>query len=208
MSAVRYLTDLSEVVVPRRVRLSDAVEVTHHPLESGPDGPGFAHLSYRTALAVAAANGARLLTTAEILALHLVATVAGTEIGPCILPTAIMRASGCVPGDGRMVTREWCEIHDSIVLERIASIEALGSGTGDAPFANIGKLWRAGAPSGRAGLCGWWVANVAPYTIGADGKPRRTGPGFIQEGHDWPHDDEHADYGTLAMLAWDIGETT
>jgi len=187
-----YLSDPATVVVPRAVPLG-SIWVTQHPLEDPDPGPGLAHLNYAQALEIAAANGARLPTTEEILALHEAAAAACTELSPLFLPDATLRAEGCVPGDARMVTRPWCDRHDSGVL---AAIAALGD-RGDAPIANAGKHWRGGAPPNLAGLCGWWVPDVSLF-----GSSRR-GPGFIQAGADWPHNREHADYGTTTVLVWD-----
>lgn len=190
--AVIYLSDPASVVVPRAVPLG-SVWITQHPLEDPQPGPGLAHLDYAQALEIAAANHARLPTTAEILALHEAAAAAGTEIEPVFLPDATLRAEGCVPGDPRMVTRPWCDRHDSAVLSAIA---ALGD-RGDAPIANAGKHWRDGAPPDLAGLCGWWVPDLRLFSSA------RSGAGFVQEGGDWPHNRQHADYGTTTMLVWD-----
>jgi hypothetical protein len=187
--AAQYITDPAVAVIPRFVRLG-AIWITHHPVED--PGPGLAHFTYAGALALAAANGARLPTRDEVLALHMAATAAGTELELVNLPDAELRAQGCVPGDPRMVTREWCDIHDAKVLT------AMGPQSGsDAPVANAGKHWIEPAPERMAALCGWWVANV--HAFGST----RTGPGFVQSGEGFPHDDQHSDYATTTMLVRD-----
>lgn len=187
-----YVTPLDAVVIPRAVRMGD-IWVTHHALED-PDGPGLAHLHLDALLELAERVGARLLTAEEIYALHLVAAAAGTELHPVTLPNAAMRREGCVPGDARMVTREWCDVHDAAVLAQMA---ALTEAAPDAPIANDGKYWRGGAPAGLAGLCGWWVPRVELYD------PHRHGPGFVQQGGAWPHNRRHSDYGSMGRFAWD-----
>lgn len=196
MTIVRYVSNPAAAIVPRRVALAPGVEITHHPVED-PD-VGLAHLTYDGALEVAASVGARLPTSEEVLALHLAAALAGTELAPLTLPDEFLRAQGCMPGGPWMVTREACERHDAAVIRAEAGRDA----DPDAPIANAGKHWRGGAPTGRAGLCGWWVAHVERYG-GA-----RTGPGFVQEGAGWPHDRGHADYATTTMLVWDVDATT
>jgi hypothetical protein len=185
----RYVTDPAVAVVPRFVPLG-AVWITHHPVED--PGPGLAHLTYAGALALAAANGARLPTRAEVFALHEAAAAAGTEVAILVLPDAALLAEGCVPGDPRMVTRVWCDIHDARVLAAMAADQ-----DSDAPVANVGKHWIGPAPATRAALCGWWVADVHAYGSS------RTGPGFVQSGDDFPHDDQHSDYATTTMLVRD-----
>lgn len=192
MPVVPYLSDPASVVIPRAVKIGN-VWITHHPLEDPDPGPGLAHLNYAQALAIADANKARLPTVAEILALHEAAAAAGTELSPIFLPDATLRAQGCVPGDPRMVTREWCDRHDSGVMD---AITALGD-KGDAPIANAGKHWRDGAPPNLSGLCGWWVPDVRLFSTS------RKGPGFVQAGGDWPHNRQHADYGTTTLLVWE-----
>lgn len=181
MSLIPYITDPASIVLPRWVPLVSGLEILHHPVED-PTGPGLAHLTYRAALEVASASGARLPTRAEVLLLHGVASTAGTELVPCILPDADMRAAGMVPGDPRMVTREWCEKHDAAVLEAIDEMHGY-----DAPFANAGKHWIGPAPLGRAALCGWWQHGS-----------------FIQSGLGAPHDDQHHDYATTTMLVREV----
>jgi hypothetical protein len=185
----RYLTDPAISVVPRFVRLG-AVWITHHPIEDA--GPGLAHFTYAGAVAVAAANGARLPTRAEVFALHEAAATAGTELPVFDLPDAALRAEGCVPGDPRMVTRAWCDLHDAKVLAAMAP-----NTDSDAPVANAGKHWIGPAPAKLAALCGWWVADVRAYGSS------RSGPGFVQTGEDFPHDDQHSDYATTTMLVRD-----
>ncbi len=188
---VPYATDPAQVVVPHRVRVG-ALEVTRWPLED--PAVGLAHLSYRDALAVAATCGARLPTTAEIFALHLAAAAAKTELEPVVLPDPFLRSQGCVPGDPRMVTQEWCERHDAAFIQQIKARDLAP----EAFVANAGKHWRAGAPAGLAGLCGWWVGDVARFD------PSRKGQGFIQQGNGWPHNDGHRDYATTTVLVWDV----
>lgn len=187
---VPYRSNINKVHLPPAVQLG-AVWITHHPVED-PE-VGLAHLSYSDALALATLHNARLPTSAEILALHQAAAAAGTELAPMNLPDAALRAQGCVPGDARMVTREWCVRHDEAVQRAIA---ALGD-TGNHPIANAGKHWRAGAPPNLAGLCGWWVKELKVWGTG------RRGPGFVQAGGGWPHDRQHSDYATTTMLVWD-----
>lgn len=189
----RYITDPAAAVVPRRVRLAAGLEITHHPVED-PAGPGLAHLTYAGALAVAEANGARLPTRPELFLLHQVAVAAGTELAPLTLPDALLRAQGCQPGGPWMVGRDACDRHDAAVLLRITG----AIGTGDAPWANAGKHWIGPAPDDLAALCGWWVADVSAF-----GATRR-GPGFVQSGEGFPHNRDHADYGTTTTLVWDV----
>ena len=194
-----YRTAIANIVVPRRVPLGPGVEVTQTPLLD-PTGPGLAHLDVRTLVPFAKSLGARLPTLAEMLLLHQVAASAGTELVPVILPDDVMRAAGCVPGDPRMSTLEWCRHADADVL---AQIQALGD-IGDAPVANAGKSWVAHQaspwepPAGKSDLCGWWVHDVSAYSS------TRRGPGFIQQGGGWPHADTQADYGSTALLVWSV----
>lgn len=183
-----YRTPLDRVVVPPWVGLSTGILVTRTPLQD-PYGPGLAHLSYAEALEVAAANGARLPTRDEIYQLHLDAVAAGSELSPLVLPGAAEELAGARPGDPAMVTVEWCSAHDSRALDAIRVLPPW------APVANAGKHWRYGAPPGLAGLCGWWVQHVERY--GATG---RSGPGFVQEGWSWPHNDSHTDYASTTVL--------
>lgn len=191
MSVTPYRTPPARVAVPDRVTLSTGLVVTRTPLlDPGPDGPGLAHLSYADALEVAASLGARLPTRDELYQLHLDAVAAGTELHPLVLPGSAPELVGAHPGDPAMVTRAWCDAHDSRVLDALQGFPDW------APVANAGKHWIAGAAPGRARLAGWWVARVELYGSS------RHGPGLVQEGDGDPHNDAHADYGTTTILAW------
>ena len=182
MTAIPYITPPSAIIIPRFVPLAPGLEITHHPLETNATGPGLAHLTYRGALEVAAANGARLPTRAEVEMLHEVASKAGTELAPVILPDAGMRAAGMVPGDPRMVTREWADRHDALVAQQVPALDV-----DSPPIANAGKHWIGPAPAGKAALCGWW-----------------SGGAFIQSGLGFPHDEAHHDYATTTMLVREV----
>lgn len=196
---VPYKTDPAAVVIPRWVQLGRVWITQTSLLDPAPAGPGLAHLTTDELLAIAADLGARLPTRAEILALHEVARAAGTELEVYTLPDAHLRAQGCVPGDARMASREWCERHDA---NRLAAIAALGD-IGDAPVANDGKHFHGSddggpPPPGLCGIMGWWVSDLRAYSS------TRHGPGFVQAGDGWPHGRNDArDYATTSKLVMD-----
>jgi hypothetical protein len=202
MTFVPYVTPLASVVVPRPVKLG-AIWITQTPLLD-PAGPGLAHVMPVGAAEVARRHGGRMPTAADVLALHEAASAASTELAPIVLPTSAMRAHGCVPGDPRMVTREWCDDHDPLV---IMGIRALGE-LGDNPVAGAGKHWT--DPLGS--LCGWWVTDVHAWD------PSRHGPGFIQQGGHVVHgpgvvvgdtqEGGHSDYATTSVIVWDVDPAT
>lgn len=149
---------------------------------------GFAHLTYRDALAVAAREGAELPTRDEILELHRV----GLRLLPVILPDAeMLRDNPRLKGETErayqtrirepMASQAWCDRHDGTVLAK------LSSWTNDhQPVSGAGKHWLRGAPPGRAYLMGWhdgrrWIQSGLS-----------SGPG--------PHDDMHHDYATTTIL--------
>ena len=161
-------------------------EVTVEPLRVG---DGYAHLTYREALAVAALLCAELPTREHVVALH----ETGLELSPVILPTqAMVRAeTHAPPGSAEyehaaqrlrvahMSGPEWCAQHDDAVR---AQLDRVGW-DGARPVANAGKLWIAGAAPGKGRLMGWWL-----------------GGRFIQAGYSDPHNDLHSDYATLTQL--------
>jgi hypothetical protein len=167
------------------------VYMTVEPLRDADTG-GYAHLTYREALAAVAALGAELPTMAQLQRLH----EEGLELQPVTLPDVVMvRATGCVAErdsdefqaaaqrlrETYMAGPEWARIHDARVD---AQLRARGW-DGRELVANAGKHWLRGAPPGRAYLGGWWSAGR-----------------FIQAGVCTglgPHGDGHHDYGTTTL---------
>ena len=177
-----YITSAENVVVPAWTSIG-ADQFSVEPLRDATGG--LAHLTYRGALAAAAAAGAELPTHDDIVALANAAKASGFELNPVILPgaSAELMAEGAKPGDSAMVTLRWAQIHDAAVQ---AQLDARGW-DGTKPVANAGKHWMAGAPPGRAYLMGWRL-------------PKGT---FIQSGiasGQGPHDDGHHDYGTTTVF--------
>ena len=191
-SRVTPYTTLPEALgIPAWVAFGEGLEITQSPLLDS--STGLAHLTYRQALDVAIAQSARLPTHAEVRLLHDIASGAGTELEPVILPGASpeLVKSGARPGDPAMVGWDWCAIHDSLVVPRIRQLIASHP---DMPIANAGKHWIGPAPAGLAALCGWWVHDLHDF------EPQYSGPGFIQEGSGCPHNDQHSDYATTTVL--------
>lgn len=176
-----YVTAPENVVVPAWTALGSD-QVLAEPLRDALTG-GLAHLTYKGALAAAAANGAELLTHDDVVALSTAARAAGYELDPVILPTAALQAEGYRSGDPAMVTRRWAEIHDAAVQ---AQLDRRGW-DGTKPVSNAGKHWIAGAPPGRAYLMGWRMPSGAFIQAGV-----ASGLG--------PHDDGHHDYATTTVL--------
>jgi hypothetical protein len=81
-----------------------------------------------------------------------------------------------------MVTRTWAEVHDAHVRAQLAELGDDGQGL----LVNLGKLWVAGAPLGRAWLYGWRD----------DGHMIQPKPAPGSQG---PHNDQHSDYATLTV---------
>lgn len=152
-------------------RLPSGVEVTALPLIASSEPLLFAHLDYESALRVAARYSAELLHYDTVSELHDVASAAGTELEPHI-----------IPADSLMSSIERCRQHDGAVFAELAR----RGWDGKTPVANAGKHWTAGAPSGRAYLRGWWQGG---RFIQAGST---TGQG--------PHNDLHEDYATTTVL--------
>lgn len=167
----RYLTSLSAVVVPRAVPLGDTGRwITQTSLlDPAPNGPGLAHLMPAGSAEIARRHGARLPTQADMLALHIAAAAAGSEIAPATMPDSALAKLGFKPGDAQMSSRLWCDHADPIVLARIAALGDLA----DRAVSGDLKIWT--YPLGS--LCGWWVPDVHAYD-----ETRPHGPGFIQAG--------------------------
>lgn len=176
-----YVTQPADLGVPPRVPC-DGGWVTQTPLLDAQTG--LAHLTYRTALAVATEHGARLPTREIVLRLHALATEAGTELAPVILPGASpsLVESGARPGDPAMSGWLWCATHDALVMPRMRSFVKSHP---NSFVANVGKHWISPCPAGQAAICGWWL----------DGH-------FIQEGLGPVHNDLHSDYATTTVLWW------
>lgn len=191
MTVTPYVTAPDAIACPPWVRLG-TVLVTQTPL--GDTLCGLAHLTYAQALEVATAYGARLPTRAEVYALHLAASEAGTELEPFVLPTPTQRATGSRPGDPAMVSFEWAATHDAAV---VSQVRRLLSAAPQALVANAGKHWIGGASRGMARICGWWTERVESYGSS------RHGHGFVQEGVIDVHGDAHFDYATTTILARD-----
>lgn len=138
-----------------------------------------ARLDYRSAGPVLESFGARLPTRDELLVLLEV----GLHLPPVILPDSYLR--GLAPGRSddalraeAMASLEWARHHD----ERAQSFLDAASWDGDVPVWGWGKQWIAGAPPGRAWLCGWFLdGHLIQSGIEAPGSPG-------------PHNDLHVDY--------------
>ena len=178
-----FTTSLSALSLPPWAAFGAHRQITQCPLLD--DRTGLAHLTYEQALDVASSHGARLPTRGEVLALHVLATHAGTELAPVILPGAspALLARGYKPGDPEMSSWEWCAIHDSAILP---SIRRFAQEKGYYPVANAGKHWIGPCPKGLAMICGWWE-----------------GAGFVQQGLEPVHNDQYADYATTTLLVRD-----
>ncbi len=138
----------------------------------------YARLTYRDALAVAKALGARLPTRADVIARRSRAM----EIEPVCLPTSEMLEGVALHDvqafrDANMASREWAEIHDAEVQARLAARKWDGAQV----VCNAGKHWIVGA--GRARICGWWQ-------LGA----------FTQAGLRDQHGLDYTDYATTTIL--------
>lgn len=186
--AAPYITAAADVLPPSW----PSVE----PLRDRKTG-GYAHLTYRGALAAARANGAELLSGDDVTTLSDAARAIGFELAPVILPdAATLKQAGIAANDtaainafrnANMGGEAWARYHDEAVR---AQLVARGW-DGKTPIANAGKLWTAGAPTGRAYLKGWRVG----------GKFIQAGPDRDKIGVDkGPHDDGHHDYATLTVL--------
>ncbi|MGL4442671.1 MAG: hypothetical protein ACRCU1_03530 [Alsobacter sp.] len=117
----------------------DGLEITAAPLIDADEAGLFARLTYRDALAVAGAMGARLLSLTE----HDKLWRTGRRLMPIIK----------TPGQD-MASLEYARQHDAELFEQLKSWD------GKAPLANAGKMWVMGAAAGRALNYGWWDAKA------------------------------------------------
>ncbi len=122
------------------VPFADGLEITAAPLVDQDVEGLFARLTYRDAVAVAGAMGARLLTMAE----HDLLAKTGRKLRPIIK----------TPG-AEMASLRYAKEHDAELADQ------MGKWDGVTPLVNAGKQWVYGAAPGRALNYGWW-SSAAP----------------------------------------------
>lgn len=126
------------------IDIGGGIEMTRMPLfDSRPEvrarGVSFARLSYAEALEVAARLGARLPTCDELD--RAAALPNAHRLSPCTLPA-----------NGEERTEEWAKRHDLCV---VTLLEARALEPGHI-LISAGKHYAAGAPEGKARICGWY----------------------------------------------------
>lgn len=182
-----YVTKPEDIIVPAWVKVGDKMQTVTPLLDKSTKG--FAHLNYSTALKVAKANGASLVSRSGVEKRSDLARSSGVELSPITLPDVeMMREAGVDPKDrkavgallnDRMRSLEWAKIHDGRVMDQLKAkkwdVKSITS--------NIGKPWVSGAAPGRGRLFGW----------------RKADGSWIQQERD-DHDDQWSDYATTTIL--------
>lgn len=160
------------------VRLPSGVEIMREPFVDRPTGL-YSRLSYGDLESLAKTLGAQLVSMATLVE----AWKFGVRLPSVQLITGTIEEQR--EKTKRMMSRAFCELHDSQVRTFIPSTWDR-SARGDQGLANVGKQWIRGASPGKARNGGWFSSRGIPVQPGGAGSEH--------------HNREYTDYSQLATL--------